>query len=79
MFRSSDSCERYEYVSFDLQTPLEIPANNQFQKKQTIVLWLIVVVRVIHLIGIMHTLKLILGLVIKQLMLYMEQMMKQLL
>ena len=28
--RSSEYCKRYEYVSFDLQTPITQPANNQF-------------------------------------------------
>ena len=32
-FRYSEYCERYEYINYDLQTPIETPANNQFQKK----------------------------------------------
>ena len=32
-FRSSKHCKRYEYVSFDLQNPITLPANNQLQKK----------------------------------------------
>ncbi|KAL9968942.1 hypothetical protein ACROYT_G021094 [Oculina patagonica] len=31
--RSSKYCKRYEYVSFDLQNPITLPANNQSQKK----------------------------------------------
>ncbi|KAL9970558.1 hypothetical protein ACROYT_G022956 [Oculina patagonica] len=30
---SSKYCKRYEYVSFDLQNPITLPANNQSQKK----------------------------------------------
>ncbi|KAL9975788.1 hypothetical protein ACROYT_G012984 [Oculina patagonica] len=30
---SSKYCKRYEYVSFELQNPITLPANNQFQKK----------------------------------------------
>ena len=33
MLRSSEFCKRYEYVSYDLQTPITAPGNNQFQKK----------------------------------------------
>ena len=33
MFRSSERCRRYEYVSFDLQNPMVTPVNNQFQCK----------------------------------------------
>ena len=33
MFRSSEHCKRYEYVSVELQTPLTNPANNQAQVK----------------------------------------------
>ena len=32
-FRSSQNCERYEYVSVDLQTPIALPANNNNQVK----------------------------------------------
>ena len=32
-FTSPKYCKRYEYVSFDLQNPITLPANNQFQKK----------------------------------------------
>ena len=32
-FRSSSYVERYEYVSFDLQTPIVYPGNAQNQKK----------------------------------------------
>ena len=32
-FRSSKYCKRYEYVSFELQNPITLPANNQSQKK----------------------------------------------
>ena len=32
-FRSSEYCERYEYVSFDLRNPITTPVNNQLQKK----------------------------------------------
>lgn len=31
--RSSDYCRRYEFVSYDLQTPITLPGNNQSQKK----------------------------------------------
>ncbi|KAL9954669.1 hypothetical protein ACROYT_G042234 [Oculina patagonica] len=31
--RSSKYCKRYEYVSFELQNPITLPANNQSQKK----------------------------------------------
>ena len=32
-FRSPDFLKRYEDVSFELQTPIVIPANNAYQKK----------------------------------------------
>ena len=32
-FRSSQNCERYEYVSVDLQNPIALPANNNNQVK----------------------------------------------
>ena len=32
-FRSSQNCERYEYVSVDLQRPIKLPANNNNQEK----------------------------------------------
>ena len=32
-FRNPDFLQRYEYVSFELQTPIVIPANNANQKK----------------------------------------------
>ena len=32
-FRSSRYCKRYEYTSVELQNPIQIPANNQAQKK----------------------------------------------
>ena len=32
-FRSSQNCERYEYVSVDLQNPIKLPANNSNQVK----------------------------------------------
>ena len=32
-FRSSKYCKRYEYTSIELQNPIQMPANNQAQKK----------------------------------------------
>ena len=32
-FRSSRYCKRYEYTSIELQNPIQMPANNQAQKK----------------------------------------------
>ena len=32
-FRSSQNCKRYEYVSYKLDTPIELPANNDNQEK----------------------------------------------